>query len=270
MRIAHVGNPANVGEIISRAQSKTGHDVEFWPRDRFRLPKGLRWLELTDYDVLHLHSFRLLPHAFETMVTPARVVIHHHGSDVRGKGPPLFAKYAHHQFCNYDLTSWCDGEAIPLPVENHCPWHRIEESHVFHSEGQPHKAGFRFVYEACKDLNLSYGPHSRIDHNDALSFMGRSSVVIGKVTRWSGLPGMVCLEAMSMGKPALCYVSPQVLALMPGSCPVVPVTPESLKTVLRAVMSSANMRQDLGGRGKEYVARHHDPGRIAARCLEVY
>lgn len=76
--IGHVGNPANVAWEISRAQRGLGHRGDVWVRspstlgfehDRvFRLPRGFRWLELRDYDVLHLHSFRLLPWALETLI----------------------------------------------------------------------------------------------------------------------------------------------------------------------------------------------------------
>jgi len=56
---------------------------------------------------------------------------------------------------------------------------------------------------------------------------------------------------------------------MPG-CPVIPVTPESFKTILRAVMSSADHRAELGEKGREYWKKHHTPEAVAVRCLERY
>ena len=107
MRICHVGSPGDVGGVIGRAQREMGHDVDIvfarehpagYDYDRLlKLPTGLRWLELRDYDVVHLHSFRLLPHAAETLL-PGKVVLHHHGSDVRGKGPPFFARFLFYLF----------------------------------------------------------------------------------------------------------------------------------------------------------------------------
>ena len=73
-----------------------------------------------------------------------------------------------------------------------------------------------------------------------------------------------------MGKPVLCYVSEDVRKQMHPSMPVVSVTPETLHTVLRGVLSSADLRAELGERGIEYVKQHHNPKTIAERCLEVY
>lgn len=269
MRIAHVGDPARLGSILSETHRAMGHDAELWTLDRFRLPPGLRRLELRGYDVLHLHSFRLLPYALETLIPGyTKVVIHHHGSDVRGKGEPFGARWAHHRFCTAETVAWTQAEYLPNPVESWSLMQTKDQGHVAHGEGEPGKAGTRFVEEACGTLGLELFGKSTHRH-EWLWSMAAASVVIGKVTRWCGGPGVTNLEAMALGKPTMCFMSTQVAKMLPD-CPVVPVTPESLTTVLRAVMSSADLRAELGEKGRAYVAKYHDPVKIAERCLEVY
>ena len=288
MKIAHVGNPANVGWLISRAQRQIGHRADVWvPKPSpfgfghdsvFRLPKGLRWLELRGYDVLHLHAFRLLPIALETLI-PSRqkIILHHHGTDVRLPGEPLGARWAHVRLCNYDLERACPGAVpVPLPVDADAmgSYQEYDNGYVVHLETEPDRTGTRFVEEACRKLDVCVLPwrpvvagfHSRLNW---LNIMSRSTCVVGKVSRISGMPGMVMLEAMAMGKPALCWFSDAVRAHMP-ECPVVSVTPETLQTRLREVVHDKWLRDELGARGRAYVRRHHRPETVASICLDLY
>lgn len=285
LRIAHIGNPANVANEIAAAQRLLGHEADVivprahvcgYRHDKaFVLPKGLRWLELRGYDVLHLHSFRLLPWALETLL-PGKIVLHHHGTDVRLCGEPYGARWAHARLCNYDLLPACPGAtAIRLPID--AAQYRCDvwdNNYVLHLEGAGDKTGTRFVEVACAKIGIDllpglreFGGHPR---SLWLRLMANSTVVVGKVARASGMPGMTCLEAMAMGKPVLAYVSQAVRRLLPGDCPVVSVTPESLEAVLRVVLSSADLRAELGARGQAYVIEHHRPEDVARECLEAY
>ena len=287
LRILHIGNPANVAGEIAAAQRKLGHHAEVavarphpcgYAHDRLlRFPRGLRWLEVRGYDVLHLHSFRLLPQALETLL-PGKIVLHHHGADVRLPGEPWGARWAHARLCNYDLLRACPGaQAVPLPID----WWKYATSgfetcypYVLHRETDPDSSGTRFVQDACRSIGVSLQPHftspiQPCQRQDWLNAMGRATVVVGKVSRISGMPGMTCMEAMAMGKPALCWFSDYVKQFMP-ECPVVSVNPETLEDRLREVLSSKILRQELGERGRAYVRKFHDPLKVAFQCGVAY
>lgn len=284
LRILHIGNPANVAGEIASAQRKLGHDATVavarphpcgYDHDRLlRLPRGLRWLEVRGYDVLHLHSFRLLPQALETLL-PGKIVLHHHGTDVRLPGEPWGARWAHARLCNYDLLRACPGaQAVPLPIdaeayEKYASGESWGVPYVLHREMNPDSSGTRFVAKSCRKLSVHYGPHCNLTRGCWLWRMGASTVVVGKVSRISGMPGMTCMEAMAMGKPALCWFSDYVKHFMP-ECPVVSVNPETLEDRLREVLSSKILRQELGERGQAYVRRFHRPEDVAKQCLEAY
>ena len=289
MKCAHIGNPANVAWEISRAQRALGYPADVWVpqpspfgfhHDRvFRLPRGLRWLELRDYDVLHLHAFRLLPHALETLI-PSRqkIVLHHHGTDVRLPGEPLGARWAHARLCNVDLVRQCpEATPVPLPL-NTSNVYRAQgvtvHGTVLHLESAGDRTGTRFVEAACRKLDLTLYPTDRTVGSQPrdrwLRLMSSAEVVVGKVARISGMPGMVMLEALAMGKPALCWVSEACRKIMGPDCPVVTVTPETLLEALRWVTGDAFTREYLRDRGKDYVRTYHRPEDVARKCLEAY
>ena len=52
--------------------------------------------------------------------------------------------------------------------------------------------------------------------------------------------------------------------------PIVNATKETLVERLRPLVESAELRRELGERGREYVARVHDMDRIGERLVEIY
>ena len=276
MRIAHVGMSTPT-DILAEALVNLGHEVEvFRKTDVLKLGTGTPYrgpqhlYKLRKFDVIHLNAHRLLPFALETLIPGRKIVLHHHGCDVLGKGEPRGAQWAHHRFCNYDLVPWCPGaQVLPLPVEKSVDWSGFENGHVLHGETAPEKAGTRHVIDACRNLGVELvrwqSERKLWQHK-----MELARVVIGKVSRWHGMPGMTPNEAMAMGKPVLCWVSERVRRMMPSGLPVVSVTPETLHVELERVLQSRTLREELGGRGREYVQTHHDPKLVAEICAEVY
>ena len=280
MRIAHVGNMAGVSTILAKAQRKLGREADVWVNKPstlgfehthvFKLPKGLRWLELRSYDVLHLHAFRLLPLALETLIPgKQKIILHHHGADVLGRGAPFGARFAHHEFCNYDLTRWCDGEVLPLPVEMWPVVSTQDQGHFIHGETAPEKAGSKLVRETCKKLGIELMGMDPSRHRWQWQ-MAASRAVIGKISRWHGMPGMTCLEAMAMGKPVVTWISDYCKRRMPAEMPAMGTSPETLCSTLAVLQGADDLVKEIGDAGRRYVREHHNPIPIARRCLEVY
>jgi len=275
MKIAHIGG-ASCTDMIATEQAHMGHETEVFRRRHYMGFKGTVYrgpqdlLKLRRFDVIHLHAHRLLPGALETLIPGRKIVLHHHGCDVLGLGEPRGAEWAHHTFCNYDLATWCPkSEVIALPVNQSLDWGGEESDHVLHGETAPDKAGTQHVIDTCRELGVELvGLQPQRDM--WMHHMKHARVVIGKVSRWHGMPGMTCNEAMAMGKPAMCWVSERCRKLMPSDMPVVSVTPETLRIELERLLRSRGLREELGSRGREYVRTHHNPQDIARRCVEVY
>ncbi|MDP2654487.1 MAG: hypothetical protein Q8Q08_10735 [Candidatus Omnitrophota bacterium] len=79
-----------------------------------------------------------------------------------------------------------------------------------------------------------------------------------------GWYAMFALEAMSMGKPVLCYLRPDLIdfytsagLIRPGEIPIINCNPLTLKETLKRLAESPQTFSGLGEKGRQYVLRHH-------------
>jgi glycosyltransferase involved in cell wall biosynthesis len=70
---------------------------------------------------------------------------------------------------------------------------------------------------------------------------------------------MAAMEAMSFGKPVMCYLLPQVFeAGLPQECPIVNTNPVNLKEQLIKLINNPKLRESIGMAGRAYVEKYHD------------
>jgi len=86
-----------------------------------------------------------------------------------------------------------------------------------------------------------------------------------------GFHGYFALEAMALGKPVMCFIrKPAEYLLAPDECPIINVTPATLKDVLRGLSARRHELDDIGRRGRSYIERHFTPSAFAARLGRAY
>jgi glycosyltransferase involved in cell wall biosynthesis len=82
---------------------------------------------------------------------------------------------------------------------------------------------------------------------------------------------MAAMEAMSFGKPTMCYLMPAVLSNgVPGDCPIVNTSPDNLKENLEQLITTPQLRHDLGVRGRHFVEKYHDADNLARHLVDIY
>ncbi|MDX1436999.1 MAG: glycosyltransferase, partial [Anaerolineales bacterium] len=84
-----------------------------------------------------------------------------------------------------------------------------------------------------------------------------------------GWHGKVSIELMAMGKPAVCYIDPE-LAPYRQDLPIVNASPKDLTEKLKQLVEHPELRQNLGERGKSYAEKYHGVKSIVDQCLEIY
>ena len=100
MRIAHIGNTAGIGSMLSREQQQKGDDTDVFvfddlTRSRFGgtnnynsfFDKNLFYMRLKQYDIWHYHYPYGSLHAYLKKNFKKKIFLkHYHGSDLRMTG----------------------------------------------------------------------------------------------------------------------------------------------------------------------------------------
>jgi hypothetical protein len=224
-------------------------------------------------DIVHFH-FGIRPFArYVRRICRAPFVVHFHGSDLRERLSDGYRDLAAAEFiATPDLKRWAPRATwIPNPIIIPVLAPRSSSGRlvVGHFPSDPVKKGTRQIVEAVRKVQsqseFDFRLVSGVSHEAALRQMIECDVVIDQLSPF-GVYGMVSVEAMSFGR--------VVLSSIDGSyydrCPIVPITGETLETMLSEILSRADRREHLGNEGRLYVERVHDPVRVARRVLEEY
>jgi hypothetical protein len=138
--------------------------------------------------------------------------------------------------------------------------------------------GTEFLVHACEELTREGVSISLrlVEHPEAATRRGlleEADVVAEQfVTGWYG---QLAVEAMSMEKPVLSYLRPDLRELYTlfsyaGDCPIVGTAPGEVKEKLRVLAADADSRAELGRRGRQYVREHHSLAAYAAMLDEIF
>lgn len=127
----------------------------------------------------------------------------------------------------------------------------------------------RSVAQLRRDgLNFEYIEIQDMPHAVAKEHYRRADLVVDQLC--IGAHGVFALEAMSLAKPVVCYIRPDLVQMYPSDLPLINANPENLTTVLADWLARASDRQGLGIASRSYVEREHDIAVVARRLLATY
>lgn len=85
-----------------------------------------------------------------------------------------------------------------------------------------------------------------------------------------GAYGMASIEAMSLGKPVVCYIKPSLVREYPPDLPIVNATQERLAETLEQLIVDGDLRYKLGQQGRAFVEKFHDARAAAEQMKTLY
>jgi glycosyltransferase involved in cell wall biosynthesis len=85
-----------------------------------------------------------------------------------------------------------------------------------------------------------------------------------------GSHGQFAVEAMSLAKPVVCYIQPELVPLYPSDLPLINANPDTLYAVLEYWLQRPRERHELGLASRAYAECWHDARVVAARLLSAY
>lgn len=124
-----------------------------------------------------------------------------------------------------------------------------------------------------ENLHVEFRIYEGLPHTEVLNEMANADIVIDWINRDFGIYGMVSIEAMAMGKPAVSYINYDFFRNYPGRIPIISPesdNAESLAASLRElIVGGREIWSSLGENGKAFVEKVHNPVKQAISLLDA-
>jgi len=240
-----------------------------------------------DYDIYHYHSSSFLTGYADAPLLKAlgkKLVYHHHGSDIRGKGIPLLSRFADARYVSTpDLLDWApEAEWLPNPIYRDDYAKYITKGgnrgvsnkalKVAHSsKGKREHRKSDAIEKTCLKLQaegiVEWVSLEGLPRKEFLKKISEVDVYIDNLG--GGWYGMAALEAMSMKKAVCVYVREDLEGYGDESA-YANVNEGNIEETLRDLAQDEELRQNYAKAGFGYVNKKHDAKKIAKRVLKKY
>lgn len=109
-----------------------------------------------------------------------------------------------------------------------------------------------------------------IKHDQMKEFCQNADIVVDQLL--IGWYGGFAVEAMSLGKPVVCYLNEDLFHLVPWAkdIPIVNASVSTLYDKLKWLIENPKEREKIGKMGRQFVEKWHDPVKIAEKLTKIY
>ena len=144
---------------------------------------------------------------------------------------------------------------------------------IVHSPTAKICKGTDLIIEVLNELKSFYNFEFVLLHDmtrdQVLEVMSKADIFLDQINL--GSHGAATMEAMAMGKPAMCYIMKEVFeGGLPAECPVVNTNPDNLKEQLIRLLSDAQLRHDIGKQSRAFAEDYFDIDKIALYLKDTY
>ncbi|MDQ1911284.1 glycosyltransferase [Paenibacillus sp. GD4] len=143
---------------------------------------------------------------------------------------------------------------------------------VVHAPTSPEIKGTKFILQAVEELKSQYDFEFVLvqgkSHDEARQIYQQADIVLDELL--CGSYGILAIESMAMGKPVITYINEHIRETYPSELPLVTANPETVKEVLKSLLTDWDQRVHLGKQGRLYVEKHHDARIIAKQFIDLY
>lgn len=184
---------------------------------------------------------------------------------------------------SYNQVNWMDNaidtnEFTPIeynniPIEYRLP--KTDKIRIYHSFGNSISRGdvkgsieIRNSVERLIDegYDLEFIYCNDIPNKDIKYYQAQADIVVDQLKcGWHGSTGVECL---SMQKPVIVYIRPEVEKIIPHKHPLINANPDNIYDVLKSMLDNMENVKNIGIQSREYVLKYHDY-KVIAKKLEL-
>ncbi len=138
---------------------------------------------------------------------------------------------------------------------------------LFHAPNHRNIKGSHYFIQAVRELqeeghSIELVIAEKVSNEKVKELISKADIIADQLI--VGWYAMFAVEAMTMGKPVLCFLRPDLIALYtatgliePNEIPIINCNPLILKDVLRELIYDREKLIELGERSKMFVEKHH-------------
>ncbi|MCL6415803.1 glycosyltransferase [Aestuariirhabdus sp. Z084] len=144
---------------------------------------------------------------------------------------------------------------------------------IVHIPSSPRVKGTHYFRSAVAELKsegycFDYKEVTNVSHFEAMSQLAEADIVLDQLL--IGGFGSLSVEAMSYGKPVVCYLIDSVKSQHYADCPIVNANIFSVKDRIKELIVNDKLRMDLGKKGKAYSDKYFNFVQINESMLSLY
>ncbi len=143
---------------------------------------------------------------------------------------------------------------------------------ILHAPTNPEFKGTKPIEEAVRKLrgkyDFDYRRIEKMNHEEAIRLYRDADLIIDQI--FCGSYGLLCVEAMALSKPVITYIRDDLVPTFPPELPVWNANPDTIEEKLAELIENAELRRELGLRGRAYAEKHHAKDVVVDQLLEIY
>lgn len=144
---------------------------------------------------------------------------------------------------------------------------------VVHAPSNPEIKGTPLVRKAVDDLKadgfkFNYREISNLQHKEAMDLYRAADIIVDQLH--IGWYGVLAMEGMALGKAVVTYVREDLYEKHTPRIPIANANPDTVKNVLRSVITDYELRAELGRDARKFVEDVHSVPTVADSLMEIY
>ena len=146
---------------------------------------------------------------------------------------------------------------------------------VVHAPSKPAAKGTEFVESAIVELRseglkFDYKRIKNMSHDVAREWYKRADIIIDQIL--IGATGVLTLEGWALGKPVVLYLREDLFQpfYKTNELPIANANPDTIKKVLRDLVTDFEWRQHLAKKGRKTVEEFHDIQKVIEQYEDAY